>query len=87
MLSHNSHPSYNPSTWSTTQAVQDAIQASKDENRIVHIDYHPAVVAELTRECEGTVKASEVIEFWGEDCDGQTWRVHVDVEADDQEEN
>lgn len=78
MNNFTSHPSYNPNTGATSQVVSDAIDRSVSHNEIVHVDHHDAVVAELERECEGSAESMGTREFWGVDCDGRTWRVHVD---------
>lgn len=65
----------------TTQTVADAISRSISHNEIVTIEagtQRDAIEAELARECEGDTDANhDVHEFWGTDCDGAEWRVHV----------
>ncbi|MGB0890660.1 MAG: hypothetical protein ACPGWS_10290 [Solirubrobacterales bacterium] len=71
----------------TSQCIADAIARSISHDEIVTIDpahSYDALVAELSNECEGSVDAThggcnEVYEFWGQDCDGESWRVHVEV--------
>jgi len=68
--------------------VSSAIEQSKSQNEIVHM--YPLDVGisvenvrrDLLAECEGNVETTgsdddEIEEFWGQDCDGVTWRVHV----------
>ncbi len=40
-----------------------------------------AVKGELFAECEDWVENGEVTEYWGEDVDGNDWRVHVRAEV------
>lgn len=72
------HPSYNPHTGALAQDVATAIRDSVQESRIVHIEHSDALAAALALECEGETDTPEVHEFWGVDCDGETWRVHLD---------
>lgn len=70
----------------TTAAVREAIDESKLQNTIVRIvasgHVLEAVRRELEAECEGSAVATEEQEFWGVDCDGAEWRVHL-VTRDD----
>ena len=64
----------------TNQAITDAIDRSVSHSEIVTILAHgheSAVCEDLERECEGSVEADGVSEYWGTDCDGESWRVHV----------
>jgi hypothetical protein len=71
------------------QIVEQAIESSKKRNNIAHIDAidmrqasvsAEAVCEELFAECEDDAENGSVREFWGEDIDGNEWRVHVEVD-------
>jgi hypothetical protein len=68
------HPSYS----TTTQAVSDAIARSVSRNEIVYLDHSDAAEEYLSAECEDRAEGAELVEFWGIDCDGNEWRVHLD---------
>ncbi len=72
------HPSYK-NTRSTEQEVHAAIDRSKTHNEIVHLPWSEGAERMLASECDDEVHASTVVEFWGADCDGNEWRVHLDV--------
>lgn len=67
------------------QTIANAIARSKSHNEIAHIHADvrtgefASICEELTSECEGssTLDSSAPSEFWGTDCDGTEWRVHV----------
>ena len=64
------------------QIIREAIKRSISHNEIVHVDepgLGEAIALDLYESCEGDAKRATdgVHEFWGEDCDGQSWRVHV----------
>lgn len=54
-----------------------AIRQSIAQNEIVTIDYDEAAKHELTVSCDDSVRANEMIEFWGMDEAGSEWRVHM----------
>lgn len=68
------------------ELINEAIKESKQTNSIAHICAGSGVShgtlrgvrEELTLECEGHVENGDVEEFWGLDCDGNEWRVHVE---------
>jgi hypothetical protein len=71
--------------------VENAINESKRTHSIIRItktELQQArltsrdVCTELLAECEGNVEANDVEEFWGQDCDGVEWRVHVALGID-----
>jgi len=68
------------------QIVESAINESKQQNRTVTIDEidmkragvsRESVIEYLYVECEGSDDAET--DFWGVDCDGNEWRVCVEV--------
>lgn len=64
------------------QIVSAAIRESIATTNINHLDephLADAICEALRVECDGDAcrETDGVHEFWGEDCDGQTWRVHV----------
>lgn len=64
-----------------TQLVADAIGRSVSHTEIVHVDGYSmrdAIVSELGDECEGSTDDGQGgMEFWGQDLNGEAWRVHV----------
>ena len=77
----------------THQLVETAIDRSKATNSIVHITRTEMLQArvssefistELLVECESNVEANGVEEFWGQDCEGVEWRVHVAMSVGDE---
>lgn len=56
-----------------------AIERSVSHNDIVTVDADSEgnIIAELTPMCDDHVEANGVHEFWGQDDDGNEWRVHV----------
>lgn len=73
---------------STMQIIENAIDQSKAQDEIVTIstiDMRRAgvtlesVLSALFAECEGETKNGSIHEHWGEDVDGNEWRVHVEV--------
>ena len=61
--------------------ADQAIARSVSHNEIVTIQYKPGVEATLCLECDGSVDAGKVHEYWGTDADGYEWRVHVISQA------
>lgn len=59
-------------------AAQAAVDASIHEDRIVHVDWSPAVLACLTLWGDDSVEANGVHEVWGTES-GLGWRVHMAV--------
>jgi len=60
--------------------AKEAIDRSRSHDEIVTIDYDAEVLVALESECDGSVKANGVHEFWGNDSDSENdmlWRVHV----------
>jgi hypothetical protein len=60
-----------------SNVAEQAIQRSISHTEIVTIDYDAAVAADLAVECDDSVEANEVTEYWGTDADGNEWRVHM----------
>jgi len=64
-----------------TNQVRNAIRESEQNNGIVTIDAATeADIADLESQCDGSVNANGVREFWADDPDsaeGMTWRVHA----------
>lgn len=75
------HPSYK-NTRSTEQEAHAAIDRSKSHTEIVHLPWSDGAARILEQECEGSADANNAHEYWGVDCDGTEWRVHLD-KADD----
>lgn len=73
------HPSYKPTPEATERVVARAIEQSIAQNEIVTLDDAPGLQDALFAECEGDADAHQRREFWGVDCDGGKWRVHVRV--------
>lgn len=69
------------------QLVEEATADSIRGNRIVHVEClrpetYRAVCDALYIESDGDAEHPEGIrEFWGETCDGDAWRVHVEVRS------
>jgi len=65
--------------------VKDAIERSVSHNEIVHLSPDTgdieAICLALLVECDDNVEANGVAEYWGEDEDGEPWRVHVDSDT------
>lgn len=60
--------------------VQQAIELSSQEDRIVHLDWRLGAERDLRADCEGEAQSDDEMEFWGGDEDGDTettWRVHL----------
>jgi len=71
-----------PKPMTAEQAIKESIRT----NTVVHIDYDAEAVLTLGAECDDNARTQDgegngVWEYWGEDEDGSTWRVHVTVEA------
>ncbi len=63
-----------------TSTVQQAINDSITENRIVHLtDASDEDITDLLIECDGLTDHRTVTEFWGRSI-GSAWRVHVQRE-------
>lgn len=80
-----------PLTGTTAQDLETVIDASKERTEIVYCEHDDALARALQAECEGSVEVNDdggrtVREYWGEDCDGNAWRVHLIEEhkADDE---
>ncbi len=71
---------------SAQELVQTAIQSSAVFSQIVHIRsgkgvepcWLPIIHDELQTECEGSAEHEQTVEYWGDDEDGDEWRVHVE---------
>lgn len=67
----------------TAQLVANAIARSLSHNEIVTIEAGSSrgdIESKLREECDDFSTAdvvSDTTEFWGSDCDGDEWRVHV----------
>lgn len=70
----------------TLQIIEAAIDTSKTTDSIVHISAlelrqagvsYQAAHDALFLECEGDTESDGIEEFWGQDIDGNTWRVHL----------
>jgi hypothetical protein len=72
-----SHPSYDSNTGCTEQDVSDAITRSISHNEIVNLGHTEGRAKFLAEACEGDIEANEAHEYWGTDCDGNSWRVHL----------
>lgn len=62
----------------TTQTVAAAIERSISHSEIVTIEagsQREAIESQLADECEGSTP--DAGEYWGENLDGEKWRVHV----------
>lgn len=59
------------------QTVRQAIRDSIARDEIVHLEHDAAVVNELTALADDSADTAGEHEFWGEDNDGSSWRVHV----------
>lgn len=59
--------------------VARAISQSVNQNEIVTIGPQDGLTEELERECEASALCESVYEFWGVNCDGEAWRVHVRI--------
>jgi len=62
-----------------------AIERSITHGEIVTIDHSPEAIEELSRACDDSVTTSgeddcTVVEYWGTDDDGNSWRVHTQTE-------
>lgn len=55
------------------------IWLSMTEDRIVHAPYEAHLCCEIEALSQDSVENGSVIEFWGEDDEGSTWRVHLDL--------
>lgn len=62
-----------------TTTAKDAIETSRNENRIVHITGSKEVHEDLRAECADTVACNgDIVDYWGPDTDGESeWRVIV----------
>ena len=74
----------------TTELVTGAIERSSATNSTVHITREEIeasgtasqyVREDLQVECEDSVEANGIEEFWGTNESGNSWRVHVPVSA------
>lgn len=62
----------------TNETIKNAIDQSILQNEIVYLDSATQDDMDtLLVECDDSVDNGPVAEFWGEDEDGNTWRVHV----------
>ena len=57
--------------------VIDAIDRSISHDEIVYLDDEPGLRDALLAECDDNVESDGVAEYWGEDDNGDEWRVHV----------
>ena len=63
---------------SEARRAYQAIDESKSTDSIVTIAWSDVVERDLYAECEDTADRGQVIEFWGRDDEGRTWRVHLE---------
>ena len=64
----------------TRQVLEAAVDKSILRNEIITVEAgrsYDRMVDLLLAECEGDAIADRWREFWGTDCDGQGWRVHL----------
>jgi hypothetical protein len=69
------------------QITQEAIDESKARDKIAYIisgggvsqDDLRAAHEEMLAECEDSADVGGYVEYWGKDCEGVEWRVHVEV--------
>jgi len=59
------------------EAIHAAIDQSKLQDEIVALPWSQFAHDELSCECESSAEHETLVEFWGIDCDGNTWRVHL----------
>ena len=60
--------------------AEQAIQRSESHDEIVTIDYDAEGAETLAAECDDSVHANGMTEYWANDPDsedGMTWRVHM----------
>jgi propanediol utilization protein len=57
--------------------AQQAIEQSVRQDEIVHIEWSSEAEETLLAECDASVDAYGVTEYWGTTEDGHDWRVHV----------
>jgi hypothetical protein len=69
--------------------IKDAIYESSSRNTITYLiradllDGEEESLLTLSEDSAETNDAQGTVEYWGEDEDGATWRVHVYDESDD----
>lgn len=61
--------------------AQQAIDQSISQNETIHIPFVASEYETLLAECEDNTVANTETEFWGEDENGATWRVHMAQEV------
>lgn len=66
--------------------IEQAIARSTSHNEIVHLPWSGAAQNRLVVVCEDWVDAGNVREFWGTDDEGDSWRIHLDYDADSDSE-
>ncbi len=59
-------------------SAHEAIDQSILRNEITHIPYSAEAEETLLAECDDSTDAGHALEFWGEDENENTWRVHLD---------
>jgi hypothetical protein len=57
--------------------VEQAIEESILQDRIVHVDVSDEEMDELSAESDAEVENGSETEYWGKDEEGNTWRVHA----------
>ena len=67
-------------------AAAVAINESLESGAIVHVSSGAgldlaAVRAVLSAECAVETLTHDAAQYWGVDCEGDAWRIHVEIEA------
>lgn len=62
--------------------VEQAIDQSVAQDRIVTLDYDGDAERMLNAACDDSVVAFSRTEYWGTDEDGNNWRIHMQHRAE-----
>jgi hypothetical protein len=57
--------------------AQEAIARSISHNEIVHAEYDEDMATDLELRADDSAVNGDTYEFWGQDDDGNEWRVHL----------
>jgi len=62
--------------------AKDAIARSISHNEIVHLAWSRSVAEAIEKMADESIDNDSVVEFWGEDEEGNGWAIHLTVTAE-----
>lgn len=60
-----------------TMGASRAVDRSVSHSEIVTIPWSAVTEARLHEACDGEADRGDALEFWGQDYEGNNWRVHL----------